>query len=118
MPPPTYRQRDLVKVRKELPTGEVLRHPFLILSCHNSNSQENFYTGVMMTASTHYDGFSFRVDNTMFERPLEKTNCQLRLYILASFRAEDVEQLLSRMKKIHFQQVIDEIKAYTLCVDN
>lgn len=116
--PPKYNQRDVVKVTETLPTGEVARHPFLIVSCGRANSKENYYTGVMMTATTHKDGSTFALENNMFESPLEKENCQLRLYILVSFPESRIEKFMTRMKRIHFKQVIEEIKDYVLVVDN
>jgi hypothetical protein len=116
--PPKYNQRDVVKVNALLPTGGEAVHPFLIISCNRANSKENYYTGVMMTGSAHTDGSTFEVENNMFERPLQKENCQLRLYILVSFPESKIKEFVSRMKKIHFAQVIQEIKDYVLVVDN
>lgn len=115
--PPKYNQRDVVMVKNDVPTGENLRHPFLIVSCHRANSKENYYTGVMMTSSSYKDGSTFALENNMFESPLEKEHCQLRLYILVSFPESKIERFLSKMKRLHFQQVIDEIKEYVLVVD-
>lgn len=117
--PPKYNQRDVVKLTAELPSqGGEARHPFLIISCQRANSKENWYTGVMMSATAHRDGSTFPLENNMFESPLEKENCQLRLYILVSFPESKVEKFMTRMKKIHFKQVIEEIKDYILVIDN
>lgn len=116
--PPKYNQRDVVKVKASLPTGGEAVHPFLIISCNRANSKENYYTGVMMSATAHRDGSTFAVENNMFERPLEKENCQLRLYILVSFSESKITERLSKMKRIHFKEVIEEIKDYVLVIDN
>ena len=112
-----YHQRDLVNVSKTLPDGTTLPHPFLIISCRSANSIENYYTGVMMTASNTTDIFSFLVSDLMFESPLEKNNCQFRLYIIVSFRECDIKSFKNRMKKVHFKAVADQIKDYVLSLD-
>jgi hypothetical protein len=113
-----FNQRDLVYVTLELPTGEIQRHPYLIISCRAANEKENYYTGVMMTTTTHRDNYSLTVDDKMFERPLGKHNCQLRLYILVSFSESRIESLINKMKKVDFKGVIQQIKDYVLVVDN
>ncbi len=114
---PAYNQRDVVMVEMELPTGLKETHPYLIISCRNANAKENFYSGVMMTASTHSDRYSFPVSNEMFESPLRKSGCQLRLYVIGSFRQENIKVLLSKMKKVDFKNVLEEIKDYVLLID-
>jgi hypothetical protein len=79
-----YSQRDVVNVEAKLPDGKLAVHPFVIISCRTAN-KEDFYTGVMMTSNQHTDMFTFPLFDEMFEGKLEKTNCQIRLYILASF---------------------------------
>lgn len=115
-----YRQREVVILKQphKLPDGTELFHPFLIISCDRANSKEKHYSGVMMTASKHTDGFTFNIDNSMFERPLGKEHCQIRLYIIASFREIDIREIKNRMLKIHFQALIQQITTYTLSIDN
>jgi hypothetical protein len=115
-----YQQRDVVKIPGTLlPSGETLRHPFLIISCNAvlNNEKERFHMGVMMTSSSISDKFSFPLDDSMFERPLEKANCQLRLHIIISFPESRIEKLMTRMNKRDFTQVINQIKESVLCVD-
>lgn len=107
-----YSQGDLVFLKQPntLPDGQVLKHPILIVSHNTANIAEDFYTGVMMTSSNHKDKFSFQVDNTMFESPIEKEGCQLRLYIIFSFREADIHRLVSRIKKPHLKNLLIQIK--------
>jgi len=113
-----YKQRDVVKISAQLPDGNTATHPFVIISCGVANSRENFYTGVMMTGSTHKDVFSFSIADSMFESPLEKGNCHIRLYILTSFREIQVTKFVSRMKKAFFVQLVKQITEITFKVDN
>lgn len=113
-----HQQRDVVKIKEELPDGTIKVHPFLIISCARANSMENTYVGVMMTASTHKDAFTFNLNDDMFESRLEKGNCQLRLYIVSYFTEVRVSKLISRMKKVYFKQVVEEMKNYVFCVDH
>lgn len=114
----SFQQRDVVKVEAQLPDGNSAIHPFLIISCRAASNMENYYTGVMMTGNTQEDIYSFALENNMFERPLEKSNCQLRLYILVSFNENRIRSLLSRMNKVPFAEVLDRIKNYVLLIDN
>jgi len=115
-----YNQRDLVWLKEptELPDGTKLDHPVLLISCLAANTKENYYTAVMMTASTHTDMFSFKLDNTMFEGHLEKADCQFRMYIILAIREAKIDRLANKMKKIHFENLIKQIKDYVLAVDN
>ena len=115
-----YNQRDLVWLNEptSLPDGTELDHPVLLISCNSANSREDYYTAVMMTTTTHTDMFSFKVDNTMFEGRLDKENCQIRLYILLPIREVKIRKFANRMKKIHFENLIKQIKDYVLSIDN
>lgn len=105
-------QGDLIYLNKpiELPDGTSLDHPVLIISSNTANSYENSYTGVMMTSSTKIDRFSYKVDNLMFESPLDKTGCQLRMYIIIGFKESDVRVFKNRMKTAFLQTVLDQIR--------
>lgn len=93
-----------------MPDGKELPHPVLIISSDSSNSYENYYTGVMMSATQHIDRFSFKCENNMFESPLEKTGCQYRLYIIVGFKETDVSTFKNRMKKIFLKLLINQVK--------
>jgi nicotinamide mononucleotide adenylyltransferase len=100
-----------------MPDGQVLDHPVLLISCSNANSREDYFTAVMMTASTQTDKFSFKLRDDMFEAKLEKEGCQLRLYIILAIRGENIKKLANRMNKPDFKAVIQQIKDYVLVVD-
>ncbi|MGG9970394.1 type II toxin-antitoxin system PemK/MazF family toxin [Ferruginibacter sp. SUN002] len=115
----SYKQADLVELDFpiSLPDGNDLYHPVLIISCHAANSRESHYTGIMMTASTYKDMFSFNVSNDMFDAHLNKSNCQLRLQIIVTFKESQIKKLLNKMKKIHFKAAVEQLKDYVLSVD-
>lgn len=100
-----------------MPTGEDLDHPVLIISSNRANGYENYYTGVMMSATEYKDRFSFPLSNEMFESPLEKPNSCIRGYIIVGFREVDVRSLKNRMIPIHFKILLDQIKASIFCID-
>lgn len=120
MPAPIYKQRDLVWLKEPplMPDGKHLDHPVMIISCAAANSKENHYTAVMMTASPNIDQFSFKVTDEMFESPLAKKNCQIRLYILFTVPEEKIKSFANRMKSIHFNNVIRNITSYVLAADS
>lgn len=105
-------------VNAQLPDGTFADHPFVVISCSVAHGRENFYTGVMMTGSAKTDRFSWPIDNTMFEAALEKSNCHIRLYILSSFIEPAVKKYMNRMKRKPFEYLMQEIKDFTLAIDN
>jgi hypothetical protein len=117
--PTQFNQRTLVTLKDpiKLPDGQELPHPVLIISSNSSNGYENHYTGVMMSATKHKDRFSFPCDNSMFESPLEKDNCQLRLYIIIGFNESDIAKFKNRMKPVHFTGLIEQVKNLVFCID-
>jgi hypothetical protein len=113
-----YHQRDIVYVKREVPGGQVLKHPFLIISCEASNCQERdrYYTGVMITSNGSDDMFSRDIDRSMVETPL-KEGSSLRLYIIVSFPESKIEGLVSVMKLVPFKAVLNAITKYVLVAD-
>ena len=115
----TYRQGDLLMLFDpiKIPKGSPLAHPILIISSNRSNNYEDFYTGVMMSSTSHTDRFTFSCEDGMFDSPLVKKNCQLRMYILLSFKAIEVKGLLNRIKPIHLTAVLRQIKELVFSID-
>jgi hypothetical protein len=112
-----YRQREVVFAEARLPTGELATHPYIILSCNSANSYEDYFTAVMVTTSKYTDRFTFPLHDSMFERPLEKENNQARLKLIISFHELDVKRHISRMKLIHFKQLMNQIKTDVFAID-
>lgn len=108
-----YPQGDVVFLKKAiiLPNGKELPHPILIVSSNRANEYEDFYTGIMMTSSSITDAFSFKLDDTMFEGKLDKSDCQLRLYIIISFRGCDISTFKNRMNPIFIKLVLKQLNS-------
>lgn len=114
-----YAQRDLVRLNEEivLPDGVASDHPILIISCSNANQKESSYTGVLMSATSHNDRFSFHVDNEMFEAHLNKSGCQFRTYIIVHISDRTIDRKVNTMLLPHFKALLESIKSYVLCSD-
>lgn len=112
-----YRQREVVKVEAKMPNGDVLTHPYIIISCSMANSYEKYYTGVMISATKYTDRFTFILADSMFEGPLEKTGCQVRTKLIISFSENDIRKLMTRMRLLPFKNLIEDIKGTVFSVD-
>lgn len=118
-----YQQRDIVKVKRPLPSGGEVTHPFLIISNSRAISHESvpYYTGVMMTHSTNKDKFSLQVTKEMIDGSYHNDWSQIRLHIIASFSesdiSRDITKYVGKMKKLDFTAVLNQIKDNILSVD-
>jgi hypothetical protein len=46
----------------------------------------------------------------MFESPLDKSGCQLRLYIIVGFKESDIRIFKNRMKPTFLQAVLKQVR--------
>jgi hypothetical protein len=46
----------------------------------------------------------------MFESPLDKSGCQLRLYIIVGFKESDIRIFKNRMKPTYLQAVLKQVR--------
>lgn len=113
-----YNQGDLVTLKNpvKLPDGSELYHPVLIINSKRGG-YEKYYTAVMMTGTPKNDRYSFKCENQMFTTPLEKDNCELRIYLIFGFNEDDVHKLKSTMKKTHLIALINIIKEHIFNID-
>ena len=111
-----YSQGDVVYLNDPslLPDLTELTHPFVIISSDVSNRNEKWYTGLMMTSSAQKDKFTFPCDNIMFESPLKKDNCQIRIYLTTSFPESYISKLYTKMKKQFLKNLIEDFKDLVL----
>ncbi len=85
-------------------------HPFIVLSSSIANDKENTFVGVMITTSDHYkDEFSFPVSSAMFEKPLRKEPCHVRMHLITTGLDECKGATVNRMKKQYFDQLMRSI---------
>ena len=119
MPAPKYKQGDLVELkdRQQLPDGAILYHPVLIISCNRAISYQNYYSGIMMSATKHIDNFSMPCDNIMFESPL-KEGSHLKIYLILGFNEIEIHKWINRMKPIHFKAVLNQIKDFVFDLEH
>ena len=121
-----FKQRQIVKVKKGLPdeNGEIKTHPFLIISCEtvNASEPERVYIGVMMTHNQRTDKFTFKIEPDMLEGQWKEEWCQIRLYIIATFKesqiSRDMTHFLGTIKPIPFNVILERIKNYVLIKDS
>lgn len=107
-----YYQGDLVSLAfpVPLPDGGEKPHPVLIVSSNSSNAQ-GFYTAVMMTSTDFFDdAFSFPCEDFMFQKNLQKSRCQLRLFILVSFSENEINWKVNKMTTKHLEAVLKRIR--------
>ncbi len=118
MSQPQYKQGDLVYLFDpiKIPKGEPLPHPVLIISSDKSNSHEKFYTGLMMSSTTHKDRYSFDCTNEMFESPL-KSGSQIRIYITVSFKETEIKNFANRIKRVHLKILLNQVKDLLFSID-
>lgn len=83
-------------------------HPFIVLSTKAANEYENTFTAVMITSSQYRkDDFSFELTDGMFEQPLPKKNCHVRMHLLTLCLTEEIRGAkLNRMKEFYFKQLM------------
>ena len=112
-------QRDLVMVSCPLPNGTIQTHPYVVLSCKSANDHESSFTGVMMTSSKFIDDqFSWRVSNSMFDKQLVKSDCQIRLHLISHFSYADTNGwAVNRMKRADFDDLLNELFNVTFYLD-
>lgn len=114
-----FKQGQLVTLKepRTLPDGTLEDyHPFLIINSTRSGF-ESFYTVVMMSATAHKDRFSFPVEDSMFESPLAKKGCQIRMYLIFGINESDIKDLKNVLKKPHLTAIVREITERIFSID-
>jgi mRNA-degrading endonuclease toxin of MazEF toxin-antitoxin module len=85
-------------------------HPHIILSHRDANNHERTFIAVMITSSPRKDDFSFDLVDDMFEKPLAKQGCHVRMHLLTLALDEDISShLLTKMKKQYFDELMRSI---------
>ena len=82
-------------------------HPFIVLSCNESNNLENTFIAVMITSSSYTDDYSFDLRDEMFERPLAKQGCHVRMHLITLVEVADIKnRIVNKMKPIYFKNLM------------
>jgi uncharacterized protein YukJ len=86
-------------------------HPHIVLSVKEANEQENTFVVVMITSSGKtIDDFSFMLSDEMFEKPLQKKNCHVRMHLLTSSFDEYIDRpKINTMKVAPFKELMKSI---------
>jgi hypothetical protein len=112
-------QREVVEVFFRLPDdGRQEKHPVIVLSNNEINSQENGFVAIMMTSQVVYRGdeYSFELNDTMFNIPLSKPFSAVRLHLIGNFMDTDVirNQFSNNyMKEEPFKRLLTHINGTT-----
>src|ERR1044072_49066 len=88
--------------------SKVEEHPFIVLSVRDSNEYERTFVAVMITSSDrHRDGYSFLLNDAMFEAPLKKKNSHVRMHLLTLCLNEEIKgSKANRMKVGPFNELL------------
>jgi hypothetical protein len=92
-------------------TSKVEDHLFIVLSVRRANEYENTFIAVMITSSErHFDDFSFKLSNEMFDVPLTKENSHARMHLLQLCMNEEIKgKRITKMKPLYFKQLMAAI---------
>lgn len=106
----TVNQRDVFLLPHPF-DNKAAPHPHIVLSVTEANQQENTFVTVMVTSSDKtIDDFSFMLSDGMFEKPLQKQNCHVRMHLLTSSFGEDINRpKINTMRPAPFKQLMKSI---------
>lgn len=110
---PVINQRDVYLLPFPFGDENGEPHPYIILSINDANVQEDSFQAVMITSSSYKDDFSFKLTDEMFDKPLEKSNCHVRMHLIILGLNEHILnpnlKPFCRMKKYYFDQLMRTI---------
>jgi len=110
-------QRDVILLPHPFGSQYAEDHPHVIISIKECNDHEATALAVMMTGSDQtHDEYSFDVSDEMFEKPLKKQNCHIRMHLIALYLKEDMQVdhnnkpiVLNRMNVADFNRLMRDI---------
>lgn len=88
------------------------RHPFIVLSIEDANAHERTFLAVMITSEqARIHDFSFHLRDDMFEKPLKKPRCHVRMHLIMMAFDEETKDIppVNKMKKIYFDELMKNI---------
>ena len=97
-------QRDIEDVNFELPNGNFITHPALVISNQQVLEAEDIFYAVMISSKEYNDEFTFELKDIMLTKPLSKKSfvkCQL----LQSYSINEVISKISTVKPPYFEQI-------------
>lgn len=85
-------------------------HPFIVLSIKEANEIENTFIAVMITSSAYKDDLSFDLNDSMFDKPLHKKGCHVRMHLVTIYLTKEIiGKKLNTMKEFYFKQLMATI---------
>lgn len=100
------------------PDGRFLRHPCIVLSNQEINTEEEAFVAVMMTSDERYrdDEYSFEIHSSMLSKKHDLPYCAARMHLIGHFLFKDVVKNShwgSEMKSDSFKRMVTHINRTT-----
>jgi hypothetical protein len=104
-------QRDVYLLPHPYGNNHGEPHLHIVLSVLEANQYENTFVAVMITSSSvTRDDFSFTLYDQMFEKPLAKKNCHVRMHLMTLSFGEDIDRpKINTMKPAPFKELMRSI---------
>jgi hypothetical protein len=114
----SFNKGDIVSLDFEMPdTGIYIKHSVVIISCDEVYNHDKCYICAMMTSNGIIDPFSFKIDNSMLDKPGNKSNSQVRCHLITyvlerhiipsqpynKLKPQAIERLLAYISAIRFE---------------
>lgn len=107
----SYQKRRIVEAPFYL-GDEEKKHPAVIISDPSVFEQEGFYHCVMITGSSRFDKFSFRINDDDLDIPLKKPS-QIRMHISMYFWEDELmrDQPENYLSETAFERLIHQMQS-------
>ncbi|PWV48386.1 type II toxin-antitoxin system PemK/MazF family toxin [Chitinophaga sp. S165] len=104
-------QRDVYILPHPFGNNHGEPHPHIVLSVLEANEYENTFVAVMITSSAvTKDDLSFPINDRMFEKPLAKKDCHVRMHLVTMAFKEDIDRpKINTMKIAAFKELMEDI---------
>jgi hypothetical protein len=79
----SFEKGDIVSLEFEIPnSGKYVEHSAIVLSCKEVYNHDKCYICAMMTSNAAIDRFTFRINDSMLDKPSSKPNSQVRCHLI------------------------------------
>jgi hypothetical protein len=101
-------QREIVEVPFELPDGQILPHPALVISCDDLQDIEpGMFYAVLISTKNHFPELTIPIQNEWLSSPLSQQSYFVTHIISQSNTEEVFEHRNCFLRQPYFDQVID-----------
>lgn len=103
-------QREIVEVPYQLPDGQVLVHPVLVLSVDELQDYEDgMFYAVLISTKNHFPHLTLKIQNEWLNKPLSKQSYFVT-HIVSIFNVDDVMTRYNNYIKLpYFDKVLDKV---------